>query len=354
MSISAGRFVNVLLRAKQYALSGGAAQTTFFDVPHEFEECQMERSLPSLDLIRGFESAARHLSFTKAASELFVTQSAISRQVKTLEDDLGVALFHRGHREIHLTPAGQNLYRAAAEALRLLTEAASKVKSSGGGSVTVSCSIGFASLWLVPRLAELREDHPGLDLRISANNRILDIDRERIELAIRYCTPEMAPEGAIKLFGADVLPVCSPALLAKKDKPLRKPEDLQHQVLLYYEDEGSQRPTSSWSVWLEIAGLRDLKPAGMLHFSHYDQLIQAAVDGHGVALGISSLVQRLVKQKRLVAPFEQKYASPRAHYLIAARETRSRPDVAALVEWLVRKAAAEDGATRNRGAKSAS
>jgi DNA-binding transcriptional LysR family regulator len=204
---------------------------------------------------------------------------------------------------------------------------------------------------LVPRLAELRDDQPGLDLRISANNKILEIDREKIELAIRYCPPEMAPEGAIKLFGADVFPVCSPALLTKRGKSLRTPEDLQHQVLLYYEDEESQRPTSSWSVWLEIAHLRDLKPAGSLHFSHYDQLIQAAVDGHGVALGISSLVRRLVKQKRLVAPFEQKYASPRAHYLIVARDTSARPDVAALVAWLVQKAAAEDSTAPKRSLK---
>ena len=312
----------------------------------------MDRQLPSLDLIRGFESAARHLSFTKAAAELFVTQSAVSRQVKTLEEALGVALFQRFHRQIRLTPAGQNMYRAAVEALQLLTDAAVKIKSPGGSSVTVSCSIGFASLWLVPRLAELRQDLPALDLRISANNKILDLDRERIELAIRYCPPAMAPDGAIKLFGADVFPVCSPALLTMRGKPMKTPQDLQHHVLLFLDDEESQRPTSSWSVWLEIAQLPDLKPAGSLHFSHYDQLIQAAVDGHGVALGISSLVRRLVKQKRLVAPFEQMYASPRAHYLVAGREAGTRPEVAALIAWLVRKAAAEDGAAPKRSARS--
>ena len=155
----------------------------------------MGRDLASLELIRGFEAAARRLSFTLAAEELFVTQSAVSRQVKALEDHLGVPLFERRHRAIRLTPDGQTLYRASAEALRLLTDAVAGIRHGAGAkSVTVSCSAGFASLWLVPRLMDFRDAHPGIDIRIDANNRLLDLERERIEVAVRYCPPQLAPD----------------------------------------------------------------------------------------------------------------------------------------------------------------
>lgn len=300
------------------------------------------RPLPSLDLLRGFESAARHLSVTKAAAELFVTQSAVSRQIRSLEEALGVALFERGHRQIRLTAAGEELQRAATDALRLLADAAARIGRRGAGrTVTLSCTIGFASLWLVPRLADLREALPGLDLRLSANNRLIDVDRERIELAIRYGPASLAPAGAVRLFGEHVFPVCSPALLRRKGRPLAGPADLRHHVLLVHDDEESRRPSAAWQVWLETVRLRDFAPAAEMHFSHYDQLIQAAVDGHGVALGVSPLVRRLVEQGRLVVPFARRFASPRAYYLITGREAAARPEVLALTGWLLQQAGDE-------------
>ena len=162
----------------------------------------MRPQTPSLDLLRGFEAAARRQSFTLAAEELFVTQSAVSRQVKALEDDLGVALFERRHRAIRLTAAGQVLYRATGQALQLLADAAAQLRADAGRrAITVSCSVGFASLWLVPRLMAFREAHPEIDLRIDANNRLVDLDREGIEVAVRYCPPELAPAGATRLLG---------------------------------------------------------------------------------------------------------------------------------------------------------
>ena len=157
---------------------------------------RMSRLLPSLDLLRGFEAAARQLSFTRAAAELFLTQSAISRQVQTLEEQLGTPLFERHHRQIRLTEAGQTLYRAGAEAMRLLTDAVGELRGGAGSSVTVSCTMGFASLWLVPRLMDFRTEHPDIDIRIAADNRILDIERERVELAVRYCPADLAPARA--------------------------------------------------------------------------------------------------------------------------------------------------------------
>jgi LysR family transcriptional regulator, glycine cleavage system transcriptional activator len=304
------------------------------------------RKLPSLDLIRGFEAAARNLSFTIAAQELFVTQSAISRQIKALEEQLGVRLFQRRYRAILLTDAGQTLYRAVAEALRLIGDTTAQLQqASATKSVTVTCTIGFASLWLVPRLATFREQHPDVDLRISANNKMLDLERERIELAIRYCLPEKAPEGAIRLFGTyEVFPICSPALLKKPGKPLAKPEDLRHHVLLHLDDE-IQRPTTAWPTWLEVVNLQNLKPAGSLVFTHDDHLVQAALDGQGVGLALGPLVRRFMKLGQLVAPFKQTFSSPRGYYLVAAKRELARPEVKDFISWML-KTSSGDGKFR--------
>jgi DNA-binding transcriptional LysR family regulator len=302
--------------------------------------------MPSLDLIRGFEAAARNLSFTKAAAELFVTQSAVSRQVKALEEQLGTPLFQRRYRAILLTEAGQLLYRAASEAMRLLADTSAAIQAPDAGkTVTVTCTNGFASLWLMPRLPEFREEHPEIDLRISANYRMVDLEREGIEMAIRYIVPALAPPGAVRLFrAAEVFPVCAPALLKKPGKPLLKPEDLRHHVLLHVEDEHAA-PATAWPMWLEVVQLQNLKPAGTLHFSHDEHLIQAALDGQGVALGLGPLVRQMVKQGRLVAPFEQKFTSARGYYLVISKRDADRPEVKSLASWLIRRARQD---SRNR------
>jgi LysR family transcriptional regulator, glycine cleavage system transcriptional activator len=292
--------------------------------------------LPSLDLLRGFESAARHLSFTKASAELFLTQSAISRQVQALEEQLGVPLFERQHRAIQLTDAGQTLYRASAEALRLVNEAATRIRERGvRQAVTVSCSIGFASLWLVPRLVEFREAHPEVDIRIDANNRLLDLERDRVELAVRYGLAPLAPPDAIKLFGEEVFPVCSPGLLGRLDRPLVEPADLRHHTLLHFRMAETHWPTGAWRYWLEVMRLSPLDGASSLQFNQYDQIIQAALEGQGVALGIGALVRRHLQQGRLVAPFEQRFATPRGNFLITARFAAERPEVQAFRGWLL-------------------
>jgi DNA-binding transcriptional LysR family regulator len=302
----------------------------------------MTRPIASLDHLRGFEAAARHLSFTEAAKELFVTQSAVSRQVQALEEQLGLALFERRHRAIVMTEAGQQLFRAATQALREIDEAIVKVRAGGDApiAVTVSCTLGFASLWLVPRLSDFNAKHPEVDLRISASNQIVDIERDRIEIAIRYCPPAQAPADAIKLFGEEAFPVCSPALIHRALHPLREPSDLSHHVLLHLEQNTMLRPTLAWPVWLEMAKVADLKPARSLRFSHYDQLITAAIEAQGVALSTTPLVHRLMQEGRLVAPFTQRLASPRAYYLVAAPRSAARTEVRQFVEWLQEEASA--------------
>jgi len=300
------------------------------------------RDLPSLDLLKGFEAAARNLSFTKAAAELFVTQSAVSRQIQTLEEQLGVALFRRSHRELRLTEEGQTLYKTCAEVLRLLRDVAGRL-GARPGMLTVTTTASFAALWLVPRLNDFRRQHPGVDMRLDASNEIQDLEREGIDLAIRYCTPKAAGPAAARLFGELVFPVCSKTLLA--GKKLHSPVDLSGQVLLHYDDPYRRYPWLSWEVWFELTNTQGVKPAGMMRFSQYDQVMQAAIDGHGIALGRSRFVSQWVKQGKLALPFGKRYmctpSDSRAYYLIPSPRAAARPEVARFSKWVQQHALSE-------------
>lgn len=309
------------------------------------------QALPSLDLLKGFEAAARHLSFTRAAAELFVTQSAISRQIQTLEDQLGVALFRRRHRELLLTEAGQTLFRTSGEILRMLRDTAAKLQNARGGMLTVASTISFASLWLVPRLNDFRRLHPEIDVRIAANNEIQDLEREGIDLAVRYSLRKSAGENADILFGEIVLPVCSKELLA--GATLKSPQDLSRYVLLHLDEAESNAPWLTWNVWFELVRAEGVTPAGSLRFSHYDQMIQAAVDGQGIALGRRPLVDRYIRTGELVAPFGKRFMSPpkdaRSYFIVVPPTSSTRPEVAAFSGWL--KQQADAGAETRAGAK---
>jgi LysR family transcriptional regulator, glycine cleavage system transcriptional activator len=256
-------------------------------------------ALPPLDLLVGFECAARHLSFTKAGEELYLTQSAVSRQIKELEDQLGVVLFQRRHRALALTEAGHQFYAAAAQALSTMRAATDRLRAqTGRKALAVTTTHSFAALWLIPRLAGFTRDHPGVDVRITADTKVQDLERDGMDLALRHGPASLAGPNAIRLFGAGpnairlfgekVFPVCSPRLLKKK--PLEKPADLRNHVLLHYDDPDVRHPWLHWKTWLEVERIADLKPAGTLSFSGYEQIIPAAVAGHGVALGRSPLV----------------------------------------------------------------
>ena len=298
--------------------------------------------LPSLDLLKGFDAAARHLSFTRGAEDLFLTQSALSRQIQTLEEQLGVALFERRHRELRLTDAGQILHISAKNVLDELSHAVAKIRREQSTQpLTVSTNQPFAAMWLIPRLSQFRELHPDVDVFISADNRIVDLERERIDLAVRYCTEAMAPPGSPRLFGERLVPVCSPSLAADRERPLKRPEDLARHTLLHIDDERGRFPWLNWSVWLAAIGIRDLKPAGSLRFNHFDQVMQAALGGQGVALGRVPLIDSLLRQRRLVAPFRDKYATSRAYYVVTANQASIRPAAQAFIEWLCEEARTE-------------
>jgi len=299
--------------------------------------------LPSLDLLKGFEAAARLLSFTRAAEELHLTQSAVSRQMQELEQQLGVALFQRRHRALALTDAGREYYAAAARALATMREVTDRLRAQQGKrTLAVTTTHSFASLWLIPRLAGFTRAHPDIDVRITADTRVQNLARDGLDVAIRHGPATLCGPNALRLFGERVFPVCSPALLKRSKPPLKVPADLRHHVLLQYDDPDARHPWLHWKTWLEIEGLVDLKPAGRLMFSGYEQIIPAAVAGHGVALGRTPLVRDLISAGELVAPFQRSADPARAYFVIVAPGAAPRSEVGAFVDWLRREAASEE------------
>ena len=303
------------------------------------------RTLPPLDFLRGFESAARHLSFTKAAAELFLTQSAVSRQIQALEEFTGVPLFERRHKALALTEAGQAYLRTVGPVLDQLREATRRLRESRTGHVlTVTTTVSFASMWLVPRLARFRKRHPAIDVRLTATHELVDIDREGIDVAIRDLAASHAPPGAVTLVGEHLAAVCSPGYLKEARaarRPLAKLADLRHHVLLYLHDPTGRWPWLSWSAWLEWMGIEELVPAGTMGYAQYDQVVQAAIHGQGIALGRMSVGDDLVREGKLVTLFGRRQRLARAFHAVYAEEARARPEARLFVDWVREELARE-------------
>jgi DNA-binding transcriptional LysR family regulator len=286
-------------------------------------------------LLRGFEAAARLLSFTRAGEELHLTQSAVSRQMQELESQLGARLFERRHRALALTEAGQQFYAAAAQVLATMRAATDRLRAqSGRRALAVTTTHSFAALWLIPRLAGFTRAHPGVDVRISADTRVQDLERDGMDVAIRHGPASLAGPNAERLFGERVFPVCNPKLLQDKSRPLKTPADLSRHVLLAYDDPDVRHPWLHWRSWLEVEGLSELKPAGRISFSGYEQIIAAAVAGHGVALGRTPLLKDALASGELVATFKRSADPARAYYAVVSPNAQSRPEVAAFTAWL--------------------
>ena len=302
--------------------------------------------VPPLELLVAFEAAARHLSFTRAGDEIALTQSAVSRQIQALEERLGVALFRRLHRALVLTEEGRVFQQATTEALAAIDRASRALKGDGGAKpVVVSTTAGFAGLWLIPRLTSFVAAHPEVDVRISTGTALANFDRDGVDVAVRYRSVDLLPAGAVPLFGETVTPVCSPRLL--RSTPLEALADLAGHTLLRMEPDGSNQ-LQDWGLWLHAMQLTALKPAAVLHFSSYDQLIHAALDGQGVALGKLPLIERLLTTKKLVAPFAGAVASPKGYCMLVAPGAARRPEIAAFTAWLAAEALAP-GSARPRG-----
>jgi LysR family transcriptional regulator, glycine cleavage system transcriptional activator len=291
----------------------------------------MTARLPSLNGLRAFEAAARHLSFTQAAAELNVTQTAISHQIKRLEEELGVRLFVRQNRALTLTPQAVDYLpgiRAAFNDLRLATDRL--LRKDDDHVLTVSTLASLAAKWLLPRLTAFQEAHPGIDVRITTSTNLVDFQRDNVDVGIRYGRGQWAGLRADWLMADELFPVCSPALLSA-DKPLRCPEDLAHHTLLHssggYDDD--------WRLWLTAAGLpANISKQPGLTFDLIFMTVQAAIDGIGVAMGRTSYVESDIAKGRLVVPFKIALPADAGFYLVSPHAKADSPKLSAFREWL--------------------
>ena len=292
----------------------------------------MTARLPSLNGLRAFEAAARHLSFTQAASELNVTQTAISHQIKRLEEELGVRLFIRQNRALSLTPRAKEYLpgiRAAFNDLRLATDRL--LRRDDDHVLTVSTLASLAAKWLLPRLTGFQASHPGIDVRITTSTALVDFKNGDVDAAIRYGRGQWPGLRADWLMADQMFPVCSPALLSGKN-PLRKPEDLADHVLLH----SSAGNDDDWRLWLTAAGLpTNLSKQPGVTFDLVFMTIQAAIDGVGVAMGRTSYVQDDIAKGRLVVPFDITLPVDAGFYLVSPEITADSPKLSAFRNWLL-------------------
>lgn len=297
----------------------------------------MSVRLPPMNTLRAFEAAARHLSFTQAAEELHVTQAAVSHQIRTLEEALGVRLFRRLNRAIRLTEEGQQFVSEVRKALSHLATAMEKLAApDAGGPLTVSVLPSFAAKWLVPRLGRFRERHPEIDVRVSPSIQLTDFQRDDVDLGVRYGKGRYEGLHSVRLMTEDIFPVCSPALLSGA-RALREPADLRHHTLLH--DEVSRHDESpDWRSWLQAAGVEGIDWRRGPGFSDSSMVIEAAAAGQGVALGHRWLAAADLESGRIVMPFGPVVPSKFAYYLVSPPAVAERRRVRLFREWLLEEA----------------
>jgi LysR family transcriptional regulator, glycine cleavage system transcriptional activator len=296
----------------------------------------MARHLPPLNALRAFEAAARHLSFTKAARELHVTQAAVSHQIKGLEEYLGVPLFHRHRKAVLLTEAGQLCLPGLRDGFDRLAAAVDSIRNLDSANVlTVTTPPSFAAKWLVPHLDQFRKAHPDFEVRIDASTNLVDFERENVDVAIRYGSGSYPGLESELLFEIEVFPVCSPRL-CKGRHGLRTPPDLKFHTLLHTEWR-ARGEEPDWRMWLLAAGAADVDWTRGPQFNDVTVAIQAAIEGQGVALGRGALVAADLKAGRLVRPFKLSVAGRFRYYLVYPAAALKRPKVAAFRDWLLRE-----------------
>ena len=311
----------------------------------------VRRTPLSVGPVRALDAVARHLNFRAAAEELHLTQSAVSRQIKALEDELGATLFLRGTRHVELTPAGTTLLRAVAPWLDRLDSTVRQIRQTRGRrSVSVTTFASFATLWLIPRLIEFQKVHPDIDIRVSANDQFVEPeagDSAQVDVALRYCLPEQAPPGAVRLFDELLTPVASPWLLehSRSGGPaLREPGDLAQQALMEEDSRLASSEYISWTHWLRQQGLPGLQPARWLYFSYTHQQVQAALAGQGVALARLPLAVESLQRGELVEPFRglagTRLSTPYAYWLVTSRSAAVTVGVQQFCAWIAGEAAA--------------
>lgn len=291
--------------------------------------------------LRAFEAVARHLNFRAAAEEMALTQSAVSRQIQAMEEEVGVALFLRHTRAVELTGAGAQLLLAVQQSLPRIDGAVRQIRQSAGRkSVSLTTFASFASMWLIPRLEAFQRDNPEIDIRIDASDTAVDLEVADVDMALRYAPPENMPREAIRLFGETLTPVASPWLI-KSRPPIKSPADLAGFTLI---EAGDAHRTHlewlTWRRWFEEHGQSRAQPKRWLYFNYAYQMVQAALTGQGLVLARSSLIAESLANGDLVEVLPQhRLDSPMAYWLMVGPRNALRPEVTAFCDWLQQQAA---------------
>ncbi len=289
----------------------------------------------SLNNLLVFESAARRGSFTRAAEDLHISQPAVSHAMRLLEADLGVALFERQHKGVRTTEAGQYLLEQVGMGLSLIDQALREVRSMQAHQVTLAVSTATATWWLLPRIARFKQQHPEIELRVITTDTDLDMVRERIDLSITLGADDFANYQRWHFVDEEIFPVCSPKFL--QTNPLPNLQALVHSPLLLLEER--YRPRMDWKEWLLRFGERLPRQPKLFRFNDYSIVLQAAIEGQGVAQGWRHIVQPLIAQGLLVRPLQHSVTTDQPLFITAPQGKALRPDVAYLKDWLVAEAA---------------
>jgi LysR family glycine cleavage system transcriptional activator len=292
----------------------------------------MSRRLPPLSALRAFEAAARHLSFTRAAAELGVTQAAISHQVKLLEDQLGQPLFRRLTRRLLLTDAGQTLWPGVRDGFDRLAQAVQKVQASrDGGVLTLSLTVSFAARWLVPRLGGFLKAHPEIDVKLTTTDRMVDFAREDVDAAIRHGAGQWAGLESWRVLSPAYTALLNPRLV--EEAKLEQPSDLQRLPLLVESDDNV-----SWRAWFQAAGCASQPHRRMIEFDTTQMAVQAAIEGLGVALGPPEYFYDELESGRLIQPFEVYIMTDEAFFLVSPSGRAEEPKIRAFRDWVLAEA----------------
>jgi LysR family glycine cleavage system transcriptional activator len=298
----------------------------------------MSRRLAHLNALRAFEAAARLGSFVAAAGELAVTPAAVGQQVRALEDYFGLPLFERRGRTLVLTQAARGVLPDVQDAFDRLASASNRLREARLGSVlTVSMPPSFAAKWLIPRLERFRITQPEVDLRLDTTDRLVDLPREGVALAIRYGTGRYPGLTAVPLLNEIVFPVCSPLLVTRVRK-VRRADDLRHFKLIHDTTLEAHASFPTWATWLKHAGARGVDPRRGLRIGSSIMALQAAIDGQGIALGRSVIAANDLEEGRLVRPLAGGCPANYAYYLVYPQDTALNPGAKAFADWLQQEA----------------
>jgi LysR family transcriptional regulator, glycine cleavage system transcriptional activator len=296
----------------------------------------MRKHLPPTNALVVFEAAGRHMNFTRAAKELDVTQSAVSRQIQLLEEFFGIPVFQRQSRGLSLTSEGERLHRAVTMGLEHIANVSADLRRQRGpGELTVATSVAFASYWLMARIAKFRGLHPEIDIRLVAASPVYDLSSEGIDIAVRYGSGEWPGVEAVRLFDNEIWPVCSPRYL-ENAPALNKPADLTEHSLLHLAK--FDRNWVTWDSFLESIGVRPEPGKGGFTFDNYMVLIQSALRGEGIALCGRRLAEDFIEQGDLVRPIPVAQESDRGFWLLRARDGQLSEPARQFYNWLLDEA----------------